>query len=162
MQTYRYFPPGPEEQRGFVIQLVGTVIALAVVGILFRYHRDPARTGILIGAAAGLLWLVGRTAWGLEKKAQRAQHAALELDDEALHVTDSTGATQVVKWTAITRYDVVGGRMTLEWPGGKLAVGARELENGLTLVREVQRLRTASTLGPAPNGRSNFIPLEPR
>jgi len=162
MQTYRYFPPGPEEQRGFVIQLAGTLVALAVVAFLFRYHPNPARTGILIGSGVALVWMLGRTAWDLEKKARRAQRALLELDDDALRVTDAEGATQVVKWTDISRYDVVGGRMTIEWPTGKLAVGARELENGLTLVREVQRHRTENAPGAAPPKPSNFIPLEPR
>jgi hypothetical protein len=160
MQTFRYLPPAVEEQRAFAVQFLGSLLGLALITVVWPHAGDAGIRGLLLGAAAGVLWMLARAAWSLEKKAQRSQSAGIGLDDEGLHLTDDKGRTQVVPWTTITAVDVSGGRMMVSWPEGSFAVGARELENGMALVREVTKRRSHDNDNPL--SPSNFIPLEPR
>jgi hypothetical protein len=164
MQTFRYFPPGTEEQRTFLLQLLGSILGLGVIAFLWTRTGDATTRGMLIGAGAGVVWMLARTVWSLETKAQRSQNAEFGVDDDGLHITDPRGVTQTVAWGDITHLETVGGRMTVEWSGGKVSVGAREIEDGMTLVREVMgRYNEATGQGKLPDRPpSNFIPLEPR
>jgi len=164
MRTFQYFPPGPEEQRAFVVQLFGTVLAWIIIALLWKFWaRDAAMIGVLVGAALGAFWMLARSAWTLEKKAQRSQNAEIGVDDAGLHITDDRGRTQSIAWSEISDLKVVGGRLTVTWPGGQFAVGARELEDGMTLMNQVMKYRGGDperdSLPPPP---SNFIPLSPR
>jgi hypothetical protein len=164
MQTFHYFPPGEEEQKSFLFQLLGTVLGLGFIAFLFTRAGDATTRAMLIGAGIGVVWLLARTVWALETKAQRSQNAEFGIDDDGLHITNPAGATQVVAWSEITHLEVIGGRLTVQWDGGQVSVGARELEDGMTLVREVmERYNKATGQGDASfKPPTNFIPLDPR
>ncbi len=127
MRTFHYFPPGTEEQQAFVAQFLGTLLGWIVIAALLKFWaREAPAIGMLIGAALALLWMLARTAWALEKKAQRSQNAEIGVDDEGLHITDDRGQTQLIQWDEISDLSVAGGRLIVTWPGGTFAVGARE------------------------------------
>jgi hypothetical protein len=161
MQTFRYLPPAAEEQRAFAVQFLGSLLGLALIAVVWLRTGDTGTRGLLLGAAAGVLWMLARAAWELEKKAQRSQHAAIGIDDEGLHITDANRRTQVIPWAEITEVGVAGGRMIVSWPGGSFEVGARELDNGMALVRAVTKKQSHGH-DNTPLPPSNFIPLEPR
>ncbi len=160
MRTFRYFPPGADEQRAFVMLFVGTLLGLAAIGALLWFVvREEGRRAILWGAGAALVWSLGRAAWRLEKKAQRSANAEISVGDDGLHLSDEHARSVVVAWDDLT-FGVVGGRMALSWPDGKLEVGAREIEDGMELMRAIGEKKN----GPARPGftpPSNFIPLDP-
>lgn len=163
MQTFHYLPPGPEEQRGFVMQFVGTLAGLALIAALWWWAHDPAMKGVLLGAAVGTIFLLAKGAWQLELKAQRSQHAEVGVGDEGLSITDARGQTQSVKWQDVVDCRVVYSRLTIVWPGGQIAIGAREMQDGMVLVQEVTRQWIKHTRGEdEPPAVSNFIPLTPR
>jgi len=159
MSTFHYFPPGPEEQKNFVLQCLGTLLSLAVAAFLFFVARDAALKTILVGAGAAVLWMLARSAWQLEIKAARAQNAEIEISDEAVLLTDARGQTQRILWNEIEKLEVRGGRLTISWDGGEIALGAREIENGMELVREITQRHSGKKTWSPP---SNFIPLEPK
>jgi hypothetical protein len=161
MQTFRYLPPAAEEQRAFAVQFLGSLLGLALIAVVWLRTGDSGIRGLLLGAAAGVLWMLARAAWELEKKAQRSQHAGIGIDDEGLHVTNEKGQTQHITWTEITEVGVAGGRMIVTWTGGTFEVGARELQDGMALVREVTKRQSRGN-DNSPLPPSNFIPLEPR
>src|SRR4051812_38226584 len=115
MQNFRYIPPGPEEQREFLMQLLGTFLGGVLIAFLLQRPHTPTAGGVLWGAAVAMVWMLGRAMWRLEKKAQRSQNALIAIDEGGLHVTDSQGRVRDVAWTEIEDYNVVGGRMTLTW-----------------------------------------------
>jgi len=164
MQTFHYYPPGTEEQRTFLLQLLGTLLSLGVIAFLWVRSPDGGTRGMLLGAGAGVIWMLVRTVVSLETKAQRSQNAEFGIDDDGLHITDPRGVTQIVGWTEITKLETIGGRMTIEWDGGTVSVGARELEDGMTLVGEVmERYNVANGLEEKQfKPPTNFIPLDPR
>lgn len=159
MRTYRYFPPGADEQRAFVMQFLGTLLGLAAIGaMLWFVVREGSMRAALWGAGAALVWSLARSAWRLEKKAQRAANASIGVGDDGLHLSDEQGRAVVVPYDDLT-FGVAGGRMALSWPDGKLEVGAREIEDGMDLLRALG----AKKDGGANQGftpPSNFIPLD--
>lgn len=159
LRTFHYLPPAVEEQRAFAIQFVGSFIALGLVGAAWLMRLSmPFDASVLWGVAAGVIYLLARSAWKLEMKAQRSSRSEIALTATALLITDGRGQTQRVDWTAFSSIDVQGGRLMLQWPGGQFTVGAREIEDGMTLVNEVMQ-RSGRSQQRTP---SNFIPLEPR
>lgn len=159
MRTFHYLPPGLEEQRGFALQCLGTLLGLALIVALCCWTRDAGLRGVLAGAGLATVFKLGHSAWMLEQKAQRSQNAEIGMDGDGLHLVAASGGSQTVKWDDITECGVQGGRLAVKWDGGQLVVGAREIEDGMTLVREVMQKRQGETLSPTP---SNFIPLNPR
>lgn len=159
MRTFRYFPPGADEQRAFVMLFLGTLLGLVAVGALLWFVvREESMRAALWGAGAALVWSLGRAAWRLEKKAQRAANAEIGVADDGLHLSDEKGRSVVVPYDDLT-FGVVGGRMALSWTGGKLEVGAREIEDGMDLMRVLSEKKN----GPPRPGftpPSNFIPLD--
>ena len=162
LRTFNYIPPGPEEQRAFLMQLLATVLTIAVVIALSFWTRDSVARGVLWGGGIAAVWLLARAAWSLEKKAQRAQHAQIGFDADGLHITDAKGQTTSIKWQDITECHVTGGRLKVEWAGGKISIGAREIQDGMALVRQVTKMWSEHTQGDGPPPPSNFIPLSPR
>jgi hypothetical protein len=163
-RTFHYLPPAPEEQRAFFVQFVGTVAGLIVAAILWFVVHEARMRAVLIGAVLATVWLLAQSAWKLEKKAQRSENSEVSLDDDSLHITNERGQTLVLPFTQIENCQVLGGRL-LVTSGGKrvLEVGARELEDGMTLVQNLLALwsgKSASQNGFAPP--SNFIPLDPK
>jgi hypothetical protein len=110
----------------------------------------------LIGAGAALVFRLANSAWRLEKRARRAQYAEIGVDETGLHLTDDTGQTRALAWDEIQDIGVKGGRLNVKWNGGTFAVGSREIEDGMTLVRLVMQRGQDE-----PPRKSNFIPLEP-
>jgi len=154
LKTFHYFPPAPEEQRAFFVQFLGSLVALVFLGVLY-YLKVRLNSGVLLGTALGVIYLLARSAWTLEKKARRSAVAQIAVGDDGLHLTDENENAQIVAWNDLN-VDISGGRLSLSWPDGKLVVGARELENGMDLVRAV------SQHCAHPDKPTNFIPLEPK
>jgi hypothetical protein len=163
VRIFHYLPPGPEEQRAFVGQLVGTLLGVVIVVVLSFRLTDPALRGVFWGGGAASIWMLGRTAWGLEKKARRATVAEIGVAEDGLHIVDDRAHRQVVLWTQVSEVSVNGGRLSVTWPDGSLAVGAREMEDGMEMIRTI--LQQSGHGGESQNGfkpPTNFIPLDPK
>lgn len=169
MKTFHYLPPAPEEQKAFVAQLLGTIVALAIIVGAWFFVHETRMQAILAGVALGVIYLLANIAWKLEVKAQRAQNAEIVLDEDELRITDRSGQTQTISIKDIEKCDVRGGRLVVIYQGHQvLEVGARELFDGMTLVQEL--LAKWSGKGSSGNDSSqngfkpptNFIPLDPR
>ena len=158
MRTFHYYAPGPEEQRGFVMQALGTALGLGLVTFMFWRVTDSGLRGTLVGAGIALVFRLINAAWRLEQKARRAQNAEIGVDEKGLHLTDEKGKSQTLMWEEIQDVGVKGGRLNVKWKGGSLAVGSREIEDGMTLVRLVMARGKDE---PPPRAKTNFIPLEP-
>ncbi|HEY0075818.1 MAG TPA: hypothetical protein VGB77_17080 [Abditibacteriaceae bacterium] len=156
MRTFHYFAPGPEEQRGFAMQFLGTVLGLGVVAFVFWRASDSSLRGLLVGAGLALIFRLVHASWQLEQKAQRAQNAAISVDENGLHLTDAKGKTQTLAWDELEDISVAGGRLKIKWKNGAFVVGAREIEDGMTMVRLV--MHKGQDEPPKP---TNFIPLSP-
>lgn len=159
MRTFHYFPPAPEEQRGFVIQLGGSLLGLVAIGVLAWRATDAGLRGVMIGTAIGVLTILARSVWHLETKAQRSQNAEIGVDENGLQITDAAGKTQFVNWNEIEKTEVLGGRLKVNWANGELKFGSREVENGMQLI-ELIAAKGRST--PDFTATSNFIPLSPK
>ena len=164
--SFRYLPPGVEEQRAFVLQFLGSLLGVAALVAMIFATREMALRALLIGVIGATIWLLLRVAFALENKARRAEHASLTIDDEALTAVDAREYSQRVLWRDVEKCEARGGRLSLQWQGENgaqtLEVGAREIENGLDFVRgALAYFNAAHDIGPqAPP--SNFIPLEPK
>jgi len=154
MREFHYFSPGQDDQRAFIMQLLGTLLGLIVVAILFWKTPVIELRAVLIGAGIAIVWMVGNAAWRLEKKARRSQLAKVGFDDTQLFVTDWHGVQHEIPWKEITSCEVKGGRLLVQWKGDKLHVGARELEDGMVFIQHVAK--------KVHGDKSTFIPLTPR
>lgn len=164
MKTFRFFPPTPEEQRFFTVQLFGTILTVFVVIYLFTRTYDLTLRGALIGIVIGALFLLTRSAVQLETKSQRAQNAEIVVEKDGFKTTDAQGNTETVGWDQIESSEVSSGRLLVKWPGGELRFGAREVENGMELIRLIvaRGKSTSSQSTSGDGGGSNFIPLDPK
>jgi hypothetical protein len=151
MREFHYFPPSQDDQRAFIMQLLGTVLGLIVVAVLFWKTPMFELRAVLVGAGVAILWMLGSAAWRLEKKARRSQLAKVGFDENQLRVVDWHGAESNISWDEITLCEVKGGKLLVEWKGGKLRVGARELEDGMEFVQHVAK--------KIHGDKSTFIPL---
>ncbi len=152
---FRPFPPAPQETRAFAVFFFGSVLALVLVAVLAWKNPDGGFRGLMMGAGAAILWRLGRAAFDLEKKAERAKHLKLEPTPEGLKIRRGE-AQELVEWLQFSRVEMRGGRLHLEWPNGNLEIGSREWENGMDLVQ------TIAKSAAKPQKPANFIPLEPR
>jgi hypothetical protein len=159
MQTFHFFPPSSAEQRSFMIQLFGTILTAIIAGTLAFFTEDVGLRAAMVGLVIGAFFLLARSAFQLEIKAQRAQNAAIGADESGLQITDAKGQTQTLRWDEIESTEVVGGRLQVKWRGGEIKIGAREIESGMKLINLIAK-HTGST--PGTNGGSNFIPLNPK
>ena len=151
MREFHYFPPSQDDQRAFIMQLLGALLGLIVVVVLF--WRTPAfeLRAVLVGAGIAILWMLGSAAWRLETKARRSQLAKVGFDESLLHVVDWHGTESNIPWNDITLCEVKGGRLLVQWKDGKLQVGARELEDGMEFIQHVAK--------KIHGDKSTFIPL---
>ena len=138
------------------MQFIGTLLGIGVAAFLYTRAADAGLRAMLIGAAVAVIFNLGHSAWALERKAKRAQNAAIGVDKTGLHLTDENAKTQFVSWEEMDEPTMKGGRLYVRWKHGSLLVGAREVEDGMTLVRLVMNKGQDE-----PPKRSNFIPLEP-
>ncbi len=159
LHTFHYYAPGPEEQRGFAMQVLGTVIGLGLVAFFGGRSSDNGVRGMLVGAGLALVFRLISAAWRLEKKARRAQNCEIGVDENGLHLIDENGKAQRLTWDEIQDIGLKGGRLNVKWQNGSLAVGSREIEDGMTLVRLV--MQRGQDNQDQPPRKSNFIPLEP-
>ncbi len=131
MRTFRYLPPGTEEQRAFVLQFLGSLLGVAALVAMIFATREMALRGILIGAIGATLWILLRVAFALENKARRAEHASLTIDAEAFTAVDAREYSQRIFWRDVGKCESRGGRLSLQWQGENGAqcfvVGAREI-----------------------------------
>ena len=154
MREFHYFPPSQDDQRAFVMQLFGALLGLLAVAFLWWRASSFELRAVLIGTGAAILWMLGSAAWRLEKKARRSQLAKVGFDENQLFVTNWRGLQSEISWADITTCDLKGGKLLVEWDGGKLHVGARELEDGMEFVQHVAR--------KVHGDKSTFIPLTPK
>lgn len=153
MREFNYFPPSQDDQRAFIMQLLGTLFGLIVVAALFWRASVFELRSVLVGAGLAILWILGRAAWRLEIKARQSQMSKVGFDEDYLFVTDWHGLQSRIPWADITTCDLKGGKLLVEWEGGKLHVGARELENGMEFVQHVAK--------KIHGDKSTFISLTP-
>ena len=132
------------------------MLALAAIVALVVLVKGEVPRAMAAGSGLAVIYLLVKAARQLERKGQRARVALFGLAPEALHLTDPLGRTTVVTWSSITGARMVGGRLQLEWQGGSIAIGSREIEDGMAMTQEIMK-RLPQTQKP-----SNFIPLEPR
>lgn len=158
MPTFRYLPPTQLEQRGFIIQLVATIISLIVAVNLAMRTDEAGLRGLMVGLGLGVLFLMARTAVQLETKAQRSENAEIGVNEDGLHITNEQKKTRIVLWKEIQSTEVVNGKMLVKWPNGELKIGSREVENGMELIGLIAaRGKKTDSIKT-----SNFIPLEPK
>ena len=164
MRVFRFFPPSVEEQRAFFVQLAGTLFSLAVIGVLVWQSREAGLRGVLLGAGLGVLYLLVRAAWQLERKVARAQHGEISIREDGISHTNYKGETSFIPWENIAALEVVAGQLQLTWSNEKnrkceLRLSAREIEDGMELIQLIAaRGRSTS----AASTSTNFIPLEPK
>lgn len=158
MKTFRFFAPSPEEQRGFTVQLFGTILTVFVVIYLFPRTYDITLRSALIGVVIGALFLLTRSAVNLENKSQRAKNAEIVIEKDGFKTTDAQGRSTSVGWDQIESSEVSSGRLLIKWQGGQLKFGAREVEEGMELIQ----LIVARGQSTSEAGASNFIPLDPK
>lgn len=139
------------------MQFLGTMLGLGIVAFVFWRTEDSGLRGLLIGSGLALIFRLVNAGWQLEKKARRAQNAAIGVDENGLHLTDAEGKTQNLAWPEIEAMDVKGARLIVKWAGGSFVVGSREIEDGMTMVRLVMQKGQDE-----PPRKTNFIPLDPR
>jgi hypothetical protein len=142
--------------------MVGTLLGVVVVIVLSFRISDPALRGVFWGGGAASLWLLARTAWSLEKKARRAAVASVGVADNGLHLVDDKAHEKIVPWHQISEVGVNGGRLNVTWPDGSFSVGAREMQDGMEMIRAILQGSghgDASQDGFRPP--TNFIPLDP-
>ena len=134
MRTFHYLPPGVEEQRAFVLQFLGSLMGVAALVAMIFATREMALRGLLLGAIGATIWMLLRNAFSLENKARRAEHALLQIDDEAFTAVDAREYSQRILWRDVEKCQSRGGRLSLQWQGENgaqtLEVGAREIEDG--------------------------------
>ena len=162
--TFHFLPPSHEEQRAFFGQLIGAILCLLIAGVLALRTSEIGLRGVLIGAGVGVLFIIGKSAWQLETKARRAQNAEIGVDASGLQIVGADGTMRKLRWNEIESSKVQGGRLHLQWRDEEsrlqeLELSAREIENGMELIRLIAA-RGQSTPAPAPP--SNFIPLSPK
>lgn len=156
MATFRYYAPAPEEQKSFAVLCLGSTLAIVTIAVMGVWKHDLGLRSVLVGAGLAVVYQLGRAAWQLEMRGQRAAKASVCVEPEELVVTDYKGRVTRVPWISVNGVDVAGGKLVLQWPGGRFSAGARELENGMAL--------TQAILDALPKKKkpTNFIPLEPR
>jgi hypothetical protein len=156
--SFRFTPPAPEEARAFAVQLVGSVLALGLLALLF--WRAPTLRPVLIGAGAGLIYGLARSAWALELKARRSQAGGVDVDEAGVRWHDGR-REQERAWAEITVCEVRGGKLRLGGDKWAWEFSAREIEDGVALVEEVAaRWKNGGKRGFTPP--TLFIPLTPR
>ncbi|MDF2440984.1 MAG: hypothetical protein JWN98_1968 [Abditibacteriota bacterium] len=157
--SFRYLPPGSEEQRAFALQFVGTLLSVALALVLSFATRESGLKAVLWGASIGAIWLLARAAWQLELKARRSQHEGLRIEESGLFIEKGSGGELWV-WRDIEECEARGGKLYVKSTQSTLELSAREIENGMELLREiVSRWHQAHGQQSTP---SNFIPLSPR
>ena len=159
---FRFVPPAPEEARAFALQLAGSLLAL--LGLALVFWRLESLRPVSLGAAAGLIYVVARSAWALELRARRSQLGGIAVDEAGVRLHDGR-REQALAWSQIQTCEVRGGKLHLNGAGDageriELAISAREVEDGVKLIEEIAvRWKNGGKRGfVAP---SNFIPLSP-
>jgi hypothetical protein len=158
MRTFHYLPPGTEEQRAFALQFMLTVAGVGVAGFLAWRATEAGLRVLCLAGIVALIYTLAKSAWEMEKRARRAQVAQIQVADDALILTDERSILTRIGWDEVSEIGVSGGRLTVTWNGGSFAVGARELENGMGLIRAVHAARERAQGRFAPP--TNFIPLD--
>ncbi len=84
------------------------------------------------------------------------------MDEDGLYIIDDKAHEQVVPWTQVSEVGVSGGRLTVTWPNGSFAVGAREMKDGMDMIRAILQ-QSGQDAGSRDGFRppTNFIPLDP-
>lgn len=139
MREFHYFPPSEGDQCAFIMQILGTILALILVAFLWWRLGSLEMHATLIGASVAVLWRLGSAAWQLERKARRSQLAKVGFDEDQLQVVDWHGVESDIPWKDITSCEVKGGKLLVQWEEGQLHVGARELEDGMEFVQHVAK-----------------------
>lgn len=160
LQTFRYLPPGVEEQRAFAMQVLATLLSVGIAVALSFSTRESGLKAVLWGASLATIWMLARAAWQLELKARRSQHEEIRVDENGLHFEKENGST-LWAWRDIEECEARGGKLSVKTAQSTLELSAREVENGMELLREIVS-RWHQAHGHETEKPSNFIPLSPR
>lgn len=155
-QVFSYIAPGQEEQKSFWYQVVGSLLALLVLIALAVWRREGGPAALMLGAGLAIVFRLVQAAREMERRGQRARHAQFGLEAQGLRVTTANQHTFFLAWDKISKAEVRGGRLHLEWAEGSLSFGSREVHDGMRLTQEIVRRL------PGQQGPSLFIPLTPK
>jgi hypothetical protein len=115
------------------------------------------------GALRGQHLDAGTHGVGSGKETRRAAWLSVGVSEDGLHITDDKAHEQIVPWPQVTEVGVSGGRLSVTWLDGSFAVGAREMEDGMDMIRAI--LQESGQGGDSQDGfrpPTNFIPLDPK
>ncbi len=139
--------PGAEEQRAFCVQFLGTLAGVVLVALSFAVQGN-ARS-VLWGGGVAMVWLLARARQRRKKRDVRRWLKSAVADD-GLHLTDDAGRTRIVAWPQISACDVTRRAIARAVARRPTACRAREVQDGMTLVREVLQ----KTGGSLPSGEA--------
>ncbi|BCM89527.1 hypothetical protein IAD21_01374 [Abditibacteriota bacterium] len=153
---FRFLPPSPQDERAGRFLLVGTVLAIMVIGALLPLPaaRGPV-SAVLWGALGALAWSLWRAQHSLDQRRKRATNGSIRLARTGLFITDLKPDERVIAFDAIDHLAVGPGKLEIHHKDGVETLATREIENSALLIEELKRrVRLGS-------GASDFIPLSP-
>ncbi len=153
---FRFLPPSPQDERAARFLLVGTVLALMVIGAILPLPaaRGPLQA-VLWGAGAALAWGLWRAQHELDQKRKRAARGSIRLARTGVFISDLHPKERVIAFDSIDRLEVGPGKLEIFHSSGVETLATREVENVELLISELKRhVRLGS-------GASDFIPLAP-
>ncbi len=154
--TFRFLPPSAQDERAARFLLVGTVLALMVIGALLPLPLARGPFGaVLGGAGAALAWGLWRAQHGLDGQRRRAARGGIRLARTGVFIADLQPQERDIPFETIDRLAVGPGKLEIFHAGGVETLATREIENAELLVAELKR---RVRLGA---GASDFIPLSP-
>lgn len=153
---FHFLPPSPQDERAGRFLLIGTVLAIMVVGALLPLPatRGPI-SAVLWGAGAALAWSLWRAQHALDQRRKRATRGSIRLARTGIFISDLKPDERVIAFDSIDHLAVGPGKLEIHHKGGTETLATREIENSQLLIEELKRrVRLGS-------GASDFIPLSP-
>lgn len=153
---FHFLPPSPQDERAARYYLVGTVLAIMVIGALLPLPsmRGPM-SAVLWGAAGALAWSLWRAQHELDQKRKRAARGGIRLARTGVFIADLKPDERVIAFDAIDHLAVGPGKLEIHHNGGVETLATREIENSQLLIEELKRrVRFGKGVG-------DFIPLSP-
>lgn len=153
---FHFLPPSPQDERAARFLLVGTVLAIMVIGALLPLPitRGPV-SAVLWGAGAALAWSLWRAQHDLDARRKRAERGLIRMARTGIFISDLKPQERVIAFDTIDHLAVGPGKLEIHHKGGVEILATREIGNSEILIEELKRrVRLGS-------GGSDFIPLLP-